>query len=84
MKVYINDMLVRSTKANHHIANLEEAFDVLRWHQIKINPYKYAFDVTSESFQNSWWQKGSTWTRENTSNYRDAIFGHKEVGAASS
>ena len=50
MKVYINDMLIKSTEAVLHINDLAEAFDVLRRYQMKLNPTKCTFDVTSEKF----------------------------------
>ena len=38
MEVYIDDMLVKSDKASHHICNLEEVFNALSKHQIRLNP----------------------------------------------
>ncbi|XP_043714488.1 uncharacterized protein LOC122662846 [Telopea speciosissima] len=50
MEVYVDDMLVKSLKAEHHLADLEEAFGVLRKNQMKLNPTKCAFGVTSGKF----------------------------------
>lgn len=50
MKVYVNDLLIKSTETGHHISNFEEAFGELQWHQMKLHPNKCTFDVTSEKF----------------------------------
>ena len=50
MKVYINDMLVKRDETSLHIDDLVEAFDILRKHQMKLNPTKCAFGITSEKF----------------------------------
>ena len=43
-------MLVKSLKADKHINNLKESFEVLREYKIKLNPAKCAFGVTSGKF----------------------------------
>ena len=50
MEVYINDMLVKSTTAELHIAHLVEAFMILREYNMKLNPAKCAFEVSAEKF----------------------------------
>ena len=50
MKVYVNDMLVKSPEEDRQIIDLEEAFGELRKHQIKLNLNKYTFRVTSDKF----------------------------------
>ncbi|XP_059663431.1 uncharacterized protein LOC132309095 [Cornus florida] len=50
MKVYVDDMLVKSLKAQDHIADLQETFQVLRKHQMKLNLDKCAFGVSSGKF----------------------------------
>ena len=50
MEVYVNDMLVKSLKADEHINNLRESFKVLREYNMKLNPAKCAFGVTSGKF----------------------------------
>lgn len=50
MEVYVDDMLVKSKKATLHLANLEEAFGVLRHYGMKLNPTKCAFGVPSGNF----------------------------------
>ena len=50
MEVYIDDMLVKSTTAELHIAHLSEAFQILREYNMKLNPSKCAFGVSTEKF----------------------------------
>ncbi|XP_059645862.1 uncharacterized protein LOC132288728 [Cornus florida] len=48
MEVYVDDMLVKSLKAKNHLADLQESFDVLRAHNMRLNPTKCAFGVYSK------------------------------------
>ena len=48
MEVYIDDMLVKSTMAELHIAHLAEAFQILKECNMKLNPAKCAFEVSAE------------------------------------
>ena len=50
MEVYIDDMLVKSTTAELHIAHLSEAFQILRNYNMKLNPAKCAFGVSAGKF----------------------------------
>ena len=50
MEVYIDDMLVKSIKAELHITHLAEAFQVLRSYNMKLNPAKCAFRVSAGKF----------------------------------
>ncbi|XP_070051124.1 uncharacterized protein [Nicotiana tomentosiformis] len=50
MEVYIDDMLVKSLDAGNHLRHLQETFDILREHNMKLNPEKYAFRVRSGKF----------------------------------
>ena len=50
MEVYIDDMLVKSTTSELHIAHLSEAFQILREYNMKLNPAKCAFGVSVEKF----------------------------------
>ena len=50
MEVYIDDMLVKSTTAELHIAHLSEAFQILREYNMKLNPAKCAFGVSAVKF----------------------------------
>ena len=50
MEVYIDDMLVKSTTAELHIAHLSKAFHILRNYSMKLNPAKCAFGVSAGKF----------------------------------
>lgn len=50
MEVYIDDLLVKSVKEVNHITDLEEAFNNLRHHQMKLNPSKCTFCVMAGKF----------------------------------
>ena len=50
MEVYIDDMLVKSTTAEVYIAHLSEAFQILRNYNMKLNPAKCAFGVSTRKF----------------------------------
>ena len=50
MEVYIDDMLVKSIKAELHITHLAEAFQVLRSYSMKLNPVKCAFGLSYGKF----------------------------------
>ena len=50
MEVYIDDMLVKSTTVELHIAHLSEAFQILREYNMKLNPAKCAFGVSAGKF----------------------------------
>jgi hypothetical protein len=47
MKVYIDDIVVKSAEFGSHIADLCKAFDKIRWYGLKMNLHKCAFGVTS-------------------------------------
>ena len=50
MKVYVDDILMKSIEADRYITDLEEAFDELCRYQMKLNPNKYIFEVTLRKF----------------------------------
>ena len=50
MEVYIDDMLVKSTTTELHIAHMSEAFQILREYNMKLNPAKCAFGVSARKF----------------------------------
>ena len=50
MEVYIDDMLVKSTTTELHIAHLAEAFQILKEYNMKLNPAKCAFGVSAGKF----------------------------------
>ena len=50
MEVYIDDMLVKSVKAELQVAHLAESFQVLKNYNMKLNPTKCAFGVLAGKF----------------------------------
>ena len=50
MEVYIDDMLVKSVKAEVHVAHLAESFRVLKDYNMKLNLTKCAFGVSVGKF----------------------------------
>ena len=50
MEVYIDDMLVKSKERFGHTKHLQEAFELLRRYDMKLNPLKCAFGVSSGKF----------------------------------
>ena len=50
MEVYMDDMLVKSTTVELHIAHLAEAFQILKKYNMKLNPTKCAFRVSARKF----------------------------------
>nr|XP_023884357.1 uncharacterized protein LOC111996604 [Quercus suber] len=50
VEVYVDDMLVKSKEELEHLDDLKETFDTLKQYQMKLNPGKCVFGVTSEKF----------------------------------
>ena len=50
VKVYIDDMLVKSSKSDQHLEHLEEAFNIMNKYEMKLNPTKCVFGVVSGKF----------------------------------
>ena len=50
MEVYMDDMLVKSTTIELHIAHLAEAFQILKKYNMKLNPTKCAFRFSAGKF----------------------------------
>ncbi|XP_074342175.1 uncharacterized protein LOC141679621 [Apium graveolens] len=50
MEVYVDDMLVKSKRAEDDIADLAEMFHILRKNKMKLNPQKCVFGVESGKF----------------------------------
>ena len=50
MEVYINDMLVKSIVVEQHLDHLCQAFEILRRYNMKLNPTKCSFGVSSGKF----------------------------------
>ncbi|XP_010424375.1 PREDICTED: uncharacterized protein LOC104709463 [Camelina sativa] len=50
MEVYIDDMLVKSAHAADHVSHLKQCFEILNKYNMKLNPAKCTFGVTSGEF----------------------------------
>ena len=50
VKVYVDDMLVKSQDEGEHLNDLQETFDMLRQYSMMLNPSKCAFGVSSGKF----------------------------------
>ncbi|XP_059671149.1 uncharacterized protein LOC132316693 [Cornus florida] len=50
MEVYIDDVIIKSSKNPQHLINLEMAFKRMRMHKLKMNPLKCAFGVSAGNF----------------------------------
>ena len=50
VEVYVDDMLVKSRKEEDHLDDLRETFNTLRQYNMKLNPSKCAFGVSSGKF----------------------------------
>src|SRR5690606_37924305 len=50
MEVYIDDMLVKSLHADDHLGHLKDCFKVLKEYDMKLNPSKCTFGVSSGEF----------------------------------
>lgn len=50
MKVYVDNMLIKSLHANYHLAHLKKMFNVLHTYNIKLNPSKCAFKDSLRKF----------------------------------
>jgi len=50
VKCYVNDIPVKSRVKGNHIADLKTVFDIMRAHQLKMNPTKFFLGATSRKF----------------------------------
>jgi hypothetical protein len=50
MEVYIDDMVVKSKKAEDHLKDLEVAFNILDQYNMNLNPSKCHFGVKAGNF----------------------------------
>ncbi|XP_071933254.1 uncharacterized protein [Coffea arabica] len=50
VQCYVDDLVVKSKKREDHIQDLRRVFQRLRRYQLKMNPLKCAFGVTSDKF----------------------------------
>ncbi|RDY14738.1 hypothetical protein CR513_00140, partial [Mucuna pruriens] len=50
VEVYVDDMVEKSTMAGEHCVALERVYDILRKHQLRLNPGKCSFGVQAGKF----------------------------------
>ena len=50
MEVYIDDIVVKSKTRGEHTQHLEETFRLMRMYNMKLNPTKWAFGVSTSKF----------------------------------
>lgn len=50
MEVYVDDLQVNSKKPEQRLSDLQEAFIVLRWYQMKLNSLKCTFGLELSKF----------------------------------
>ncbi|XP_011078522.1 uncharacterized protein LOC105162227 [Sesamum indicum] len=50
MEVYIDDMLVKSSRSRDHLLHLKQAFTIMRTFRMKLNPTKCTFGVVGGKF----------------------------------
>ena len=50
VKVYVDDMLIKSSKECSHLDDLQETFKTLRLYDMKLNPSTCMFGVSSRKF----------------------------------
>ena len=50
LKVYVDDMLIKSYTLEDHLADLEENFSMMKVNKVKINLAKYTFGVAAGKF----------------------------------
>ena len=50
MEIYIGGFVVKSKKATKHVNHLMKSFEIMRFHQLKLNPLKCDFGVQARFF----------------------------------
>ena len=50
MEVYIDDIVVKPKRANEQMDHLKKSFEMMRHHQLKLNPLKSSFGVRAKNF----------------------------------
>ena len=50
VEVYVDDMLMKSQDEGKHLDDLQETFDTFRQYNMRLNPNKSAFEVSSRKF----------------------------------
>ena len=50
IKIYVDDMVVKSKVVSEHLGDLGSTFDLLRKHKLRLNASKCSFGVGSDKF----------------------------------
>ena len=50
IEVYIDDMVVKSKVVSEHVGDLENIFEILRKHKLRLNASKFSFGMGSGNF----------------------------------
>ena len=50
IEIYIDDMVVKSKLESEHVKDLENIFEILRRHKLRLNASKFSFGVGSRKF----------------------------------
>ena len=50
MEIYIDDNVVKSKKVAEHVNHLRKSFEMMKLHQLKLNPLKCTFGVQARIF----------------------------------
>ena len=50
IEVYIDDMMVKSKVESEHVNDLENIFEILRKHKLRLNAFKFSFGIGSSKF----------------------------------
>ena len=48
--MYVDDMLIKSARETLHLDDLQETFNMLKQYNMKLNPSKCAFRISSGKF----------------------------------
>ena len=54
IEVYIDDIVVKSKVVSEHVGDLEDIFEILKKHKLRLNASKCSFDVGSGKFLVIW------------------------------
>jgi hypothetical protein len=50
LKIYIDDVVIKSDSMNNHLADLRLALERMRQYELKMNPLKCVFGVSAGKF----------------------------------
>ena len=50
VECYVNNIAVKSRDKNDHLRDLKTVFDIMRAHQLKMNPIKFFLGISSGTF----------------------------------